>query len=61
VWQGKRRQFTNTTPWLLAEIEEASQLLGEDWQPNGVEANRAMIAALCESVPRAPSVLGDLL
>lgn len=48
VWQARRRRFTDTTPWLLAEIEEASQLLGEDWQPNGVEANRAMIAALCE-------------
>ncbi|MGI8687847.1 MAG: hypothetical protein ACR2M3_04635 [Thermomicrobiales bacterium] len=48
VWQGKRRRFTDTTPWLLAEIEEVSQLLGEDWQPNGVEANRVMIAALCE-------------
>ena len=47
VWQEGRLKLTDTTPWLLAEIEEARRLVGEDWQPYGVAPNRAVIAALC--------------
>jgi hypothetical protein len=36
------------TPWILAEIEETASLMGADWQPNGVTANRKVIQALCE-------------
>ena len=33
---------------MLADIEEARKLVGEDWQPYGVVRNRKVIAALCE-------------
>jgi 4,5-dihydroxyphthalate decarboxylase len=50
IWQGRRR-LAETTPWLLAEIEAATALMGTlDWQPNGVEPNRAMTAALCDEL-----------
>jgi len=47
LYQSKRKDLAELTPWLQAEIEETVKLLGEDWQPNGVEQNRTMIAALC--------------
>jgi 4,5-dihydroxyphthalate decarboxylase len=46
--QESRRILAETTPWLRAEIEETTALMGRDWSPNGVEPNRTMIAALCE-------------
>lgn len=48
LWQEQRRKLAEATPWMLADIEEASRLMGHDWQPNGVEANRKMIQALCD-------------
>lgn len=48
VWQENRLELTDTTPWILAEIEEARKLVGDDWQPYGLVPNRAVIAALCE-------------
>jgi 4,5-dihydroxyphthalate decarboxylase len=48
LWQERRKQLTELTPWLLADVERAMELMGEDWQPNGVEANRKVIATLCE-------------
>ena len=49
AWQKSRGDLAETTPWLLAEIEEAVALFGEDWQPNGLtETNRGMVKALCE-------------
>jgi len=47
-WQASRRALAETTPWVLADIEEATALIGEDWWPNGIEANRHVIQALCE-------------
>lgn len=47
-WREDRRKFADTTPWILAELEETALTLGEDWQPSGVEANRKMLAAFCE-------------
>lgn len=46
-WQVNRRHLADTSPWLLADIEEASRLFGYDWQPNGIEPNRRMIQTLC--------------
>ena len=48
VWQASRRRLAETTPWLLTELEEATALIGEDWWPNGVAANRHVIRAMCE-------------
>ena len=47
-WQENRRWLADTTPWLLADIEDASELFGHDWQPNGIEPNRKMIQTLCD-------------
>jgi 4,5-dihydroxyphthalate decarboxylase len=46
-WREDRRKLADTTPWVLMELEETATLLGEDWQPFGVEPNRAMLATFC--------------
>src|SRR5690348_2594629 len=45
AWQRDRRRLTDAFPWTLAEIEEATALIGDDWLPNGVERNRTAIQA----------------
>jgi 4,5-dihydroxyphthalate decarboxylase len=47
-WQQHKWDNPEFTPWELAAIEEAGKLMGSDWQPNGVAANRKPIQALCE-------------
>lgn len=47
LWHERRRHFADTAPWLLAEIEEVTALIGDDWYPNGIEPNRRMIQTLC--------------
>ena len=46
-WREDRRKLADTTPWVLMELEETAMLLGEDWQPYGIEANRTMLATFC--------------
>jgi 4,5-dihydroxyphthalate decarboxylase len=46
-WREDRRKLADTTPWVLMELEETATLLGEDWQPFGVEPNRTMLATFC--------------
>lgn len=48
IWQETRREFAETTPWALADMEEASALMGGDWQPNGVEPNLRAMQTLCD-------------
>jgi len=48
VWQQRRLYYAELTPWVLAEIEETAALMGEDWKPSGVRANRKGIGGLCE-------------
>ena len=43
-----RRQLHESSAWLLADLEEETQLLGPDYRPYGVAPNRAMIAAFCD-------------
>ncbi len=38
----------DATPWVLQGLEETAALLGEDWQPYGVEPNRRMLATFCD-------------
>ena len=47
LWQENRLKLTDTTPWILAEIEEARRVVGRDWQPYGLARNREVIAGLC--------------
>ncbi len=46
-WREDRRRLADTTPWVLMELEETALLMGEDWQPYGVEPNRKMLADFC--------------
>jgi 4,5-dihydroxyphthalate decarboxylase len=44
-----RWELSETTPWLLAELEETAALMGKEFQPDGLsDENRHMIAAFCE-------------
>lgn len=43
-----RWALTETSPWLLAELEETRALMGPDFQPYGIGENRHMVAAFCE-------------
>jgi 4,5-dihydroxyphthalate decarboxylase len=47
-WQQQRLYMAELTPWVLAELEGTAALMGADWQPSGVSANRHVIAALCD-------------
>ena len=48
LWIEWRWHLAETTPWMLADFEETAALMGRNWQPNGVEANRKVIQAMCE-------------
>jgi 4,5-dihydroxyphthalate decarboxylase len=48
TWMERRRMLAETSPWLLADIEEAVDLIGYDWQPNGVGPNLHMIKTMCD-------------
>jgi 4,5-dihydroxyphthalate decarboxylase len=49
LWQVRGRSYMGElTPWTLSEVEDTMALMGPDWQPSGVTANRGVIAALCE-------------
>ena len=47
-WQASRKQLADTTPCMLAEIEDTVALFGEDWSPYGIEPNRKVVQGLCE-------------
>jgi 4,5-dihydroxyphthalate decarboxylase len=47
-WLERINELTETTPWLLAEIEASQTVFGRDWNPSGVAANLTMIQALCD-------------
>jgi 4,5-dihydroxyphthalate decarboxylase len=49
-WDGYAKIFGQSTPWLLREIEQAQELMGQDWRPYGLERNQAMIEALCREL-----------
>ena len=35
--------LANMLPWLVSHVEEAQQVIGEDWWPYGLEANRHVL------------------
>ena len=47
VWLARRRMLADTTPWMLAELENSASVFGADWMPYGVAPNAAMTAAFC--------------
>jgi 4,5-dihydroxyphthalate decarboxylase len=42
------RAIAEILPWLLAELEQDTRLMGHELHPYGVEPNRRMIEAFCE-------------
>ncbi|GAB3624564.1 hypothetical protein GCM10027418_26490 [Mariniluteicoccus endophyticus] len=40
IWDGKRKRYADTTPWLFPALRQGA-VLG-DWNAQGLEANRAM-------------------
>jgi 4,5-dihydroxyphthalate decarboxylase len=44
------RELAETLPWLLAELEEDTALIGQDFQPYGTRENAHMIAAFCDEL-----------
>lgn len=50
LWQGRRRTWSETTPWYQAELEQITILMGYDWQPNGIEFNSKSIQTFCDEL-----------
>ncbi len=50
AWLEVRRIVPEAPPWMLADIEETTALMGRDWRPSGVEANRVMIQTFCDEL-----------
>ncbi|ANE75086.1 4,5-dihydroxyphthalate decarboxylase [Dickeya solani] len=44
VWQQKREKYADTTPWLLDDLRRTAQDLPANWNDNGFDVNRKMIA-----------------
>lgn len=42
------RVLHETSPWVLADLEDQTALMGRDFHPYGYRANQAMVAAFCE-------------
>jgi 4,5-dihydroxyphthalate decarboxylase len=46
-WDESRRREGMSSPWMLFDLERVRALMGLDWRPYGVEANRHMTATFC--------------
>ena len=44
----RHRVLAESSPWLLADLEEQAELMGPAFRPDGYRENRAMVAAFCE-------------
>jgi 4,5-dihydroxyphthalate decarboxylase len=47
-----QRGFPYATPWLEAELEDTTAVMGEDYHPHGLERNRAQIEMFAEEAFR---------
>lgn len=45
-----RRRLADTSPWIQAEIEEITKMMGEDWFPYGLEKNLHMAQTFCNEL-----------
>lgn len=48
VSEHQHRVLHETSPWVLADLEEQSALMGAAFRPYGYRENQAMVAAFCE-------------
>lgn len=49
AFTASQRGFPYASPWLEAELEETAALMGEDFHPYGLDANRAQMEMFCET------------
>jgi 4,5-dihydroxyphthalate decarboxylase len=45
--EANHRVLHESSPWVLADLEEQTALMGADFQPYGYRENRHMVAAFC--------------
>jgi 4,5-dihydroxyphthalate decarboxylase len=48
VWGVNRRKYADATPWVLADLLETAAVIGDDWQPYGLEPNLKMLTDFCQ-------------
>jgi 4,5-dihydroxyphthalate decarboxylase len=53
VFGAAQRGFPYATPWLEAELEETTAVMGEDFHPYGIERNRSQIETFAEEAFRS--------
>ena len=44
---GQVAYFYNMLPWLVDHLAETKRIMGNDWWPYGVEANRKVLETMC--------------
>lgn len=62
-WKKTREEgvaITDSTPWFDQDLRETRKLIGHDWQPRGVEANRRTIEILLGELKRQLLLKSDL-
>jgi len=48
-WREQRRKLQDTSPWVLADLEETAALFdGGEWNPYGLDANMKMLTDFCQ-------------
>jgi 4,5-dihydroxyphthalate decarboxylase len=50
LWSSTRLAEGDTSPWLLADLEETMALIGKEWQPYGVDENLRVIEYFCDEL-----------
>lgn len=50
MWNDKREKYADTTPWLLDDLRRTAQDLPANWNANGIDANKKMIADFCKEL-----------
>jgi 4,5-dihydroxyphthalate decarboxylase len=50
LWSETRLAEGDTSPWLLADLEETMALMGKEWQPYGVDENLRVIEYFCDEL-----------
>jgi len=58
--EANHRVLHESSPWVLADLEEQDRLMGADFRPYGYRENRAMVAAFCAEQVAQGLVAGPL-
>lgn len=47
-FEAAQRQYPYNSPWLIADVEDATRLMGRDYHAHGFEKNRHAVDVFCE-------------